>query len=57
MDKFKKAYSRGCKGCGNPFCKYCGNFTKRDKKILRRLGRHRLKEAARAEVKEEEQNG
>ena len=53
MEKIKKAYSLGCKGCGNPFCKYCGNFTKRDKKILRRIGRHRLKEAARVEMKEE----
>jgi len=52
MDKFKKAYSRGCRGCGNPTCRYCGDFTKKDKKILRRLGRRRLKAAARAEIKD-----
>ena len=43
MDAYKKSMSKGVKGCGKPFCKYCGYYTKKDKRMLRRLARRRLK--------------
>lgn len=42
MDAFRKSYSKGTKGCGNPLCIWCGSYGKKDKKLLRRLGRRRV---------------
>ncbi len=50
-DIFKQALYEHIKGCGSISCRYCGDIPK-DKKIYRRIARHKLKQNLLKEIKE-----